>query len=135
MINEFGINHYAGNVQYHITGFLDKNRDMFSTDFKQLIVASANKFLKGLFSEKELQIKSDSSRRSATLTMKFKESLESLLNTLQKCNPFFVRCIKPNDSQSSKVHFLFLLFALLSNASMGIKFCAKINNFTLLKGF
>ncbi|XP_008207626.1 myosin-VIIa [Nasonia vitripennis] len=103
LINEFGINHFAGNVQYHVTGFLDKNRDMFSIDFKQLIAASANKFLKSLFSEKELQIKNDNNRRSTTLTMKFKESLESLLNTLQKCNPFFIRCIKPNDSQSSKV--------------------------------
>ncbi|OXU26252.1 hypothetical protein TSAR_006991 [Trichomalopsis sarcophagae] len=124
LINEFGINHFAGNVQYHVTGFLDKNRDMFSIDFKQLIAASANKFLKSLFSEKELQIKNDNNRRSTTLTMKFKESLELLLNTLQKCNPFFIRCIKPNDSQSSKVFDRILCIRQLRYA--GLMDTAKI---------
>ncbi|XP_028904221.1 unconventional myosin-VIIa [Ornithorhynchus anatinus] len=36
-------------------------------------------------------------KRSPTLSCQFKRSLELLMRTLSACQPFFVRCIKPNE--------------------------------------
>uniref|UniRef100_A0A674E6L9 Unconventional myosin-VIIa-like n=1 Tax=Salmo trutta TaxID=8032 RepID=A0A674E6L9_SALTR len=36
-------------------------------------------------------------KRSPTLSSQFKRSLELLMRTLNACQPFFVRCIKPNE--------------------------------------
>ncbi|XP_058809187.1 myosin-VIIa-like [Phymastichus coffea] len=102
-MNEFGIVHYAGPVTYNVVGFLNKNRDIFSTDIKQLINTSTNTFLKNLFANDELVINGDSNKRSATVSMKFRSSLDSLLSTLRSCNPFFIRCIKPNGNQLPEV--------------------------------
>lgn len=32
-----------------------------------------------------------------TLSLQFKKSLEQLMQTLNQCQPFFVRCIKSNE--------------------------------------
>lgn len=36
-----------------------------------------------------------------TLSLQFKTSLDELMKTLLTCNPFFVRCVKPNDFKKS----------------------------------
>lgn len=106
-VKEFGIVHFAGAVHYDVTGFLDKNRDIFSPDFKQLIKASSNEFLKTLFSNTDLsnnQNRDTGKRSSTTLSTKFRESLDTLLSMLHTCNPFFIRCIKPNENKSAMVN-------------------------------
>jgi hypothetical protein len=47
----FGLNHFAGVVVYDINGFLEKNRDTFSTDLLQIVQKSKFKFLTSLFKE------------------------------------------------------------------------------------
>ncbi|BFZ06054.1 hypothetical protein BsWGS_09093 [Bradybaena similaris] len=90
----FGLNHFAGVVFYDCRGFLEKNRDTFSADLIALIQASKSKFLKLLFSN---DISTGSRKKSPTLAHQFKKSLEQLMAALGACQPFFVRCIKPND--------------------------------------
>uniref|UniRef100_A0A3B4WIZ2 Myosin VIIB n=1 Tax=Seriola lalandi dorsalis TaxID=1841481 RepID=A0A3B4WIZ2_SERLL len=114
---QFGIKHFAG-VVYYDSNFLEKNRDSLSSDLIQLVETSTNKLLKLVF-HKELQsgtIKSsanpkmviitpkssvrqasDSKKHVATLTGQFRQSLDSLMKTLTVCQPYFIRCIKPND--------------------------------------
>ncbi|XP_033099934.1 myosin-VIIa-like [Anneissia japonica] len=97
---QFGIKHFAGQVFYETIGFLDKNRDTFSPDFLELIQKGGNSFLKMLF-KADLDINRNQ-RKSAlgaksTLGAQFKKSLDSLMKTLNSCQPFFVRCIKPNE--------------------------------------
>ena len=36
-------------------------------------------------------------KKSPTLAIQFRKSLEALMNTLSQCQPFFVRCIKPDE--------------------------------------
>ena len=108
----FGLVHFAGNVEYNINGFLEKNRDTFSGDLMQLIQTSNNKFLTGLFTI-DMQIGSETRKRTPTLGAQFKRSLDSLMATLSACSPFFVRCIKPNEFKKAMVNsdnYLFYCF-------------------------
>lgn len=96
----FGIQHFAGSVFYDPNGFLEKNRDSFNMDLKELVLKSSNAFLVDLFSvDDDL----DTTKKSITLSLQFRNSLELLMKTLQACQPSFVRCIKPNELQKPRV--------------------------------
>jgi myosin-7 len=101
-IRAFGLVHFAGNVEYSVSGFLEKNRDTFSGDLMQLVQTSKNKFLTSLFAL-DMQIGSETRKRTPTLGAQFKRSLDSLMHTLNACSPFFVRCIKPNEFKRATV--------------------------------
>ncbi|EMP28603.1 Myosin-VIIa [Chelonia mydas] len=112
---QFGINHFAGVVYYETKGFLEKNRDTLHGDIIQLVHSSKNKFIKQIFqadvamflcgyasstfgqSPAPTPKGAETRKRSPTLSSQFKRSLELLMRTLSGCQPFFVRCIKPNE--------------------------------------
>uniref|UniRef100_A0AAQ5YT46 Myosin VIIAb n=1 Tax=Amphiprion ocellaris TaxID=80972 RepID=A0AAQ5YT46_AMPOC len=106
---QFGIQHFAGVVHYETRGFLEKNRDSLHTDIIQLVHSSKNKFIKQIFQADVAMVRpanispghsfflSLTRKRSPTLSSQFKRSLEMLMRTLSVCQPFFVRCIKPNE--------------------------------------
>uniref|UniRef100_A0A8K9UTT7 Myosin VIIBa n=1 Tax=Oncorhynchus mykiss TaxID=8022 RepID=A0A8K9UTT7_ONCMY len=99
---QFGIQHFAGVVHYDSKGFLEKNRDALSTDLIQLVEKSSNKMLKQAFqnelsSNGEIQLTVDAKKRAPTLSGQFRQSLDALMKTLTACQPYFIRCIKPND--------------------------------------
>ncbi|XP_053561574.1 unconventional myosin-VIIa [Bombina bombina] len=93
---QFGINHFAGIVYYETRGFLEKNRDTLHGDIIQLVHSSRNKFIKQIF-QADVAMGAETRKRSPTLSSQFKRSLELLMRTLSVCQPFFVRCIKPNE--------------------------------------
>uniref|UniRef100_A0A8C3DMD3 Myosin VIIB n=1 Tax=Corvus moneduloides TaxID=1196302 RepID=A0A8C3DMD3_CORMO len=108
---KFGINHFAGVVFYESKDFLEKNRDTLSANVMQVVHSSKNKFLREIFqvettppslgrgtirhlgSDQGL----DTTKRLSTLGGQFKQSLEKLMKILEQCQPYFIRCIKPND--------------------------------------
>ncbi|XP_054646683.1 unconventional myosin-VIIb [Dunckerocampus dactyliophorus] len=115
---QFGVNHFAGVVYYDSKGFLEKNRDALSSDLIQLVETSTNKLLKQVFhaemvsgmaksggnprmvintTKSTLRQANDGKKRVPTLTGQFRQSLDSLMKTLTACQPYFIRCIKPND--------------------------------------
>ncbi|XP_041647355.1 unconventional myosin-VIIa [Cheilinus undulatus] len=114
---QFGVQHFAGVVYYDSKGFLEKNRDALSPDLIQLMETSANKLLKQVFESEvvtntvkkvhpkmvitaasnSLRQSTDSKKRVPTLIGQFRQSLDSLMKTLTVCQPYFIRCIKPND--------------------------------------
>lgn len=98
----FGIQHFAGSVFYDPNGFLEKNRDSFNMDLKELVLKSSNKFLVNLFLTDDVL---DTTKKSVTLSLQFRNSLELLMKTLLACQPSFVRCIKPNELQKPHVSF------------------------------
>ncbi|KAF7281466.1 hypothetical protein GWI33_004713 [Rhynchophorus ferrugineus] len=101
MTPEFGVQHFAGPVFYQVNGFLDKNRDTFSQDIKDLVRVSQNDMILSIFNE---EIFSEvSGKKMVTLSSQFKTSLESLMKTLGSCHPFFVRCIKPNELKQPQI--------------------------------
>uniref|UniRef100_A0A8C9ERF7 Myosin VIIB n=1 Tax=Pavo cristatus TaxID=9049 RepID=A0A8C9ERF7_PAVCR len=88
---KFGINHFAGAVFYESKDFLEKNRDTLSANVMQVVHSSKNKFLKEIFQGL------DTTKRLSTLGGQFRQSLEKLMKILGQCQPYFIRCIKPND--------------------------------------
>ncbi|KAM4590633.1 myosin VIIAa isoform 3-T3 [Fundulus diaphanus] len=107
---QFGIQHFAGVVYYETRGFLEKNRDTLYGDIIQLVHSSKNKFIKQIFQADVAMFLcgyapgattatkgAETRKRSPTLSSQFKRSLELLMRTLSVCQPFFVRCIKPNE--------------------------------------
>ncbi|CAM5117026.1 unnamed protein product [Natator depressus] len=100
-VHNFGVKHYAGEVQYDVRGILEKNRDTFRDDLLNLLRESRLDFICDLFehvSSRNNQdtLKCGSKHRKPTVSLQFKDSLHSLMATLSSSNPFFVRCIKPN---------------------------------------
>ncbi|XP_072818164.1 unconventional myosin-VIIb [Vicugna pacos] len=111
----FGIAHFAGDVYYQAEGFLEKNRDVLSRDILALVYSSQNKFLQEIFRIESAKTKlghgtivqakagrqlfksADSGKRPPTLAGQFKQSLDKLMKILTNCQPYFIRCIKPNE--------------------------------------
>lgn len=90
MTPAFGIRHFAGEVFYDVEGFLDKNRDSFSQDLRNLMLGSQYDLFRNLFKTEQ------DSKLKKSLSSQFRSSLEILMKNLGTCHPFFVRCIKPN---------------------------------------
>ncbi|XP_058917904.1 unconventional myosin-X [Kogia breviceps] len=100
-VNNFGVKHYAGEVQYDVRGILEKNRDTFRDDLLNLLRESRFDFIYDLFEHVSSRTNQDTLKcggkhRRPTVSSQFKDSLHSLMATLSSSNPFFVRCIKPN---------------------------------------
>eukprot|EP00117_Sycon_ciliatum_P034727 scpid4751/ scgid26450/ Myosin-VIIa; Protein crinkled len=98
----FGVRHFAGDVYYESRGFLEKNRDTFSADLIDLLTVSKCAFLASLFL-KEKKMGTETRKKSPTLGAQFKTSLDLLMKTLSACQPFFVRCVKPNEFKKAKM--------------------------------
>lgn len=99
----FGIRHFAGDVLYDIKNFLEKNRDSCSGDFLTLVKFSENSFLKKIFAEDLTGgIQSSKKKTRTTSATKFKNSLDDLMMELNQCQPFFIRCIKPNEEKKPR---------------------------------
>lgn len=111
---EFGITHYAGQVWYCVDGFLDKNRDALRSDVLELLGSSKLQLVSDL--TKQLRAQRDSGKtlpkgnngrfvtmkpRTPTVAARFSDSLQQLLQSMGRCNPWFVRCIKPNNEKQS----------------------------------
>ncbi|XP_030075158.1 unconventional myosin-If [Microcaecilia unicolor] len=95
----FVIHHYAGKVNYDINGFCERNRDVLFTDLIELMQSSEYGFIRTLFPEK---LDSDKKSRPTTASSKIKKQANDLVNTLMKCTPHYIRCIKPNETKRSK---------------------------------
>uniref|UniRef100_A0A8C2I7V1 Unconventional myosin-Id n=1 Tax=Cyprinus carpio TaxID=7962 RepID=A0A8C2I7V1_CYPCA len=96
---DFRIRHYAGDVVYSVVGFIDKNKDTLFQDFKRLLYNSSNPVLKAMWPEGKLSI-TEVTKRPLTAATLFKNSMISLVENLASKEPYYVRCIKPNDVKS-----------------------------------
>lgn len=95
----FVIHHYAGKVSYDINGFCERNRDVLFPDLIELMQSSEFNFIRSLFPE---NLNTDKKGRPTTASSKIKKQANDLVNTLMKCTPHYIRCIKPNETKRPK---------------------------------
>uniref|UniRef100_A0A7N8X943 Myosin Ic, paralog b n=1 Tax=Mastacembelus armatus TaxID=205130 RepID=A0A7N8X943_9TELE len=95
--DEFRLLHYAGEVNYNVNGFLDKNNDLLFRNLKEVMCMSENRILIQCFDREELSDK----KRPDTAATQFKASLAKLMEILMSKEPSYIRCIKPNDSKQT----------------------------------
>ncbi|XP_027512370.1 LOW QUALITY PROTEIN: unconventional myosin-XV [Corapipo altera] len=107
---EFTIKHYAGKVTYQVHKFLDKNYDQVRQDVLDLFISSKTKVVANLFfghaqvlARQRSLIRRSSTRtrryKAPTVAARFQQSLLELVERMERCNPFFVRCLKPNNKK------------------------------------
>ena len=93
---EFVVNHYAGDVTYESTSFLEKNKDTLNKDLIELLEGSGNSFLAALF-PREAEAKT----RKVSLGGQFRNQLNDLMKTLNSTEPHYIRCVKPNPDKAA----------------------------------
>uniref|UniRef100_A0A4W6FLA3 Myosin Ic, paralog a n=1 Tax=Lates calcarifer TaxID=8187 RepID=A0A4W6FLA3_LATCA len=92
---EFRLLHYAGEVNYNVNGFLDKNNDLLNRNLKEVMCQSDNQILSRCFRREEVM----DQKRPEMAATQFKNSLMKLMEILMSKEPSYVRCIKPNDAK------------------------------------
>ncbi|THU57836.1 hypothetical protein C4D60_Mb03t07760 [Musa balbisiana] len=92
---DFTILHYAGKVTYQTKSFLDKNRDYIVIEHCNLLSSSRCPFISGLFDSLPEE-SSRSSYKFSSVASRFKQQLQSLMETLNSTEPHYIRCVKPN---------------------------------------
>ncbi|CAL0300500.1 unnamed protein product [Lupinus luteus] len=106
----FTVSHYAGEVTYDTTGFLEKNRDLLHLDSIQLLSSSTchlpQIFASQMLTQSEkpvvgaLHKSGGADSQKLSVATKFKGQLFQLMQRLEITTPHFIRCIKPNNLQS-----------------------------------
>jgi myosin-1 len=93
----FIIKHYAGDVSYTVDGITDKNKDQLLKGLLNLFSVSGNRFVHTLFPH---QVDLDNRKQPPSAGDRIKSSANALVETLMKCQPSYIRTIKPNENKS-----------------------------------
>jgi len=96
---DFKICHYAGDVIYNVNGFIDKNKDTLFQDFKRLLYNSSDQLISSWWPEGKKDMTAVT-KRPLTAGTNFKVSITELVDNLLRKEPYYVRCIKPNELKS-----------------------------------
>ncbi|CUM68274.1 uncharacterized protein PRCAT00005996001 [Priceomyces carsonii] len=93
----FIVHHYAGEVEYNVDNWLQKNTDPVSENILSILPSSESKFIREVFTEDiEIGGKTKIKMKTRTLSQKHKDQLSNLMEQLSLTEPHFVRCILPN---------------------------------------
>ncbi|XP_039771023.1 myosin-1 isoform X2 [Ornithorhynchus anatinus] len=133
----FSLVHYAGTVDYNITGWLEKNKDPLNETVVGLYQKSSLKTLAYLFSgaAAAAEASGGTAKKAAkkkgssfqTVSALFRENLNKLMTNLRSTHPHFVRCIIPNETKTpgAMEHELVLHQLRCNGVLEGIRICRK----------
>merc|ERR1719187_467561 len=108
----FAVVHYAGTVNYNITGWLEKNKDPLNDTVVDQLKRGTNELIVTLFAnhpgqgappeEKGKGGKGGKKKSGGfkTVSSGYREQLNDLLTTLNATDPHFIRCIVPNETKT-----------------------------------
>lgn len=101
-LTAFSIDHYAGDVTYETSNFLDKNKDFVVGEHQMLLSASSQPFVSQLFFDPDAEALDARSGKGYkgfkfnSVGSQFKKQLAELMTQLHAMEPHYIRCIKPN---------------------------------------
>ncbi|NXI96238.1 MYH1B protein, partial [Psophia crepitans] len=131
----FSLVHYAGTVDYNISGWLDKNKDPLNETVVGLYQKSSLKTLALLFAAVGGEAESGGGKKGGkkkgssfqTVSALFRENLNKLMTNLRSTHPHFVRCIIPNETKTpgAMEHELVLHQLRCNGVLEGIRICRK----------
>ncbi|TWW76228.1 Myosin heavy chain, fast skeletal muscle [Takifugu flavidus] len=129
----FSLVHYAGTVDYNISGWLDKNKDPLNESVVQLYQKSPVKLLSTLYPpvvDEPAGGKKGGKKKGGsmqTVSSQFRENLGKLMTNLRSTHPHFVRCLIPNESKTPGLMENFLVIHQLrcNGVLEGIRICRK----------
>ncbi|XP_010249396.1 PREDICTED: myosin-1-like [Nelumbo nucifera] len=110
----FSVLHYAGEVTYDTSGFLEKNRDLLHLDSIQLLSSCTCRlpqiFASNMLIQSEKPVvgplykSGGADSQKLSVATKFKGQLFQLMKRLENTTPHFIRCIKPNNLQRPGIY-------------------------------
>ncbi|XP_068440052.1 myosin heavy chain, fast skeletal muscle-like [Clinocottus analis] len=137
----FSLVHYAGTVDYSITGWLDKNKDPLNDTVVQLYQKASLKLLASLYSTYSASddhqsggsggtVKKATKKKGSsfqTVSALFRENLGKLMTNLKSTHPHFVRCLIPNETKTPGImeHHLVIHQLRCNGVLEGIRICRK----------
>ncbi|KAL6728752.1 hypothetical protein Aduo_010491 [Ancylostoma duodenale] len=136
----FAMRHYAGTVRYNVTNWLEKNKDPLNDTVVQVMKQSKkNALLVEVWQDYTTQEEAAAATKGGagkkkgksgsflTVSMLYRESLNNLMNMLNRTHPHFIRCIIPNEKkQSGVIDAGLVLNQLTCNGVLeGIRICRK----------
>ncbi|XP_075034092.1 myosin-4-like [Mixophyes fleayi] len=130
----FSLVHYAGTVDYNISGWLDKNKDPLNETVIGLYQKSSVKLLAFLYAA-HAGTDADAGKKGAkkkgssfqTVSALFRENLNKLMSNLRSTHPHFVRCLIPNETKTPGTmdHYLVMHQLRCNGVLEGIRICRK----------
>merc|ERR1719481_818662 len=133
----FGISHYAGVVNYNVTGWLEKNKDPVNETVVELFKSGSScQLLVHLWRDhpgqptsapKDEGKKKKKGGGGKTVSSVYLVSLGELMTTLYSCEPHFVRCLVPNNHKKpGDVEPPLIMHQLTCNGVLeGIRICMR----------
>ncbi|XP_076159121.1 myosin heavy chain, fast skeletal muscle-like [Alosa pseudoharengus] len=126
----FSMVHYAGTVDYNVTGWLDKNKDPLNDSVVQLYQKSGVKLLPVLYPPVVEEVGGKKKKKGGsmmTVSSQFRENLGKLMTNLRSTHPHFVRCLIPNEIKKPGYMQNFLVIHQLrcNGVLEGIRICRK----------
>ncbi|XP_053232063.1 myosin-1B [Podarcis raffonei] len=128
----FALVHYAGTVDYNISGWLDKNKDPLNETVVGLYQKSSMKTLALLFADRPADSEGKKAAKKKgssfqTVSALFRENLNKLMSNLRSTHPHFVRCLIPNETKTpgAMEHELVLHQLRCNGVLEGIRICRK----------
>uniref|UniRef100_A0A803K128 Myosin-4-like n=1 Tax=Xenopus tropicalis TaxID=8364 RepID=A0A803K128_XENTR len=131
----FSLVHYAGTVDYNISGWLDKNKDPLNETVIGLYQKSSVKLLSFLYSayagsDADTGGKKGGKKKGSsfqTVSALFRENLNKLMSNLRSTHPHFVRCLIPNETKTPGAmdHYLVMHQLRCNGVLEGIRICRK----------
>merc|ERR1712121_166823 len=133
----FGVSHYAGVVNYNVTGWLEKNKDPVNETVVELFKSTSKcQLLVHLWRDhpgqpttapKEEGKKKKKGGGGKTVSSVYLVSLGELMTTLYNCEPHFVRCLVPNNHKKpGDVEPPLIMHQLTCNGVLeGIRICMR----------
>ncbi|ORE07978.1 hypothetical protein BCV72DRAFT_204419 [Rhizopus microsporus var. microsporus] len=138
----FTIRHYAGDVKYSTSGWIERGKDPLNEHIARLFSESTNPHVATLFKDYANTSANNTPRTAVevrkalfktrkgggnfhTVGYKHKQQLSVLMNILNNTHPHFVRCILPNDrKRPGEIQPQLVLHQLRCNGVLeGIRIC------------